>query len=148
MQEPLAWKTSTTFPIPKPSIYQCSTTSEWALLTIIFSKCLASRILISKSRKFKCAMTSAANILGDSMWKLRQKHLQVVRIQNPNIHVIQSIPLNMIEWRRAIVDKLEKVREINPPLRYQIRQGKSDFGIFTKNSNLLSTTTSGKCLLV
>ena len=38
----------------------------------------------------------------------------------------------MIERRRAIVIKMEKIRELNPTLRYQIRLGKNDFRLFSK----------------
>ena len=55
------------------------------------------------------------------------------RITKPNTYVIQSIPPNMIERRRAIVNKMEEIRKINPNLRYQIRLGKSDFRLLSKN---------------
>ena len=54
------------------------------------------------------------------------------RIQRKDINIIHSIPPNMIERRRAIVIKMEKIRELNPTLRYQIRLGKNDFRLFSK----------------
>ena len=38
------------------------------------------------------------------------------RITKPDTYVIQSIPPNMIERRRAIVNKMEEIRKINPNL--------------------------------
>ena len=55
------------------------------------------------------------------------------RIQRNDLSVIQSIPPNMIERRKAISKKLKQIKEINPNLRYQIRLGKTDFRILSKN---------------
>ena len=39
----------------------------------------------------------------------------------------------MIDRRWAIVEKMEELRKLNPNLRYQIRLGKSDFRLLSKN---------------
>ena len=57
----------------------------------------------------------------------------VGRLQRPNLWVIQSIPPSMIDRRKAITARLEKILEINPSLRYQVRLGISDFRVFSKN---------------
>ena len=64
----------------------------------------------------------------------------VGRLQKPNLWIIQSIPPSMIERRKAITSKLEKIRDINPALRYQVRLGLKDFRVFTKNYKVTEYT--------
>ena len=47
----------------------------------------------------------------------------------------------MIERRKALTKKMEEIRQINPALRYQIRLGKSDFRLLTKNFKTTEYTT-------
>ena len=83
----------------------------------------------------KMANKISSEILWITIGENAARHLfgLVGRIQKPNIWIIQSIPPNMIERRRAIIDKMEELRKLNENLRYQIRLGKSDFRSLSKN---------------